>query len=836
MSGARPIVKGRPSTLNVRLEPSGRTSRRRARGASTVGTTNDRGLLAGENVARRRDDGRIVGVLGLAAGRDDRVTGLDRDVRDEGDRRPVGQPVVVAAGELQGGVGEVGGKRRVGLVERGEVRHVEMDGEPVRDDRAVAVAHPTRFHRPLDAALELDRLELRVEQAGRLPLEEALEEPLEGGEGSHDRWRSLAGSPFGSLAAHGQSALHVSAVRPCGFAAWGPGGTIGTNGRYLRLGSLQTRAIYSPPVRSTVPAGPGFPRYPGGTMPEILTESFCERCGTRYTFESDAPREDQAGHWSLQDHGEGSEELRHERRDVARRGDGRRPERRRARAHRHQLDAFHATFNFCMTCRQYTCGNCWNDAEGRCLTCAPHLGHEIMPAPFPELPVAAAAPIAIEAWPTADLEPDEDEIAAAEAAPPDEIDAADRLDRLSATADDVVPTWLAAAEADALAAAEAQAIVEAVDEPEIAAVADETFEPMAAVPEPEPDAAELAIAAAAAVAHDTTAEASDEAPLEVAPATEEPPIAAIAEVAAAAAIVDAVAAEPAVEPIAEPPAESDDRAAAATLATAALLGRFRPGRSIDAELEAYEAAVAASEAAAAAKILGAQEAETAPEAAELPAPEAGRSRWRPLPTSSRSSPCRSRSSPSRSPPRPEPEPVAAEAEVAEPVAAEVAAIAADEAPVAAELDEPVVEPESIAAAAALAAATAPEATPEPARTDVVEQPTWRIIAPDSTSAPTNGHAPDALPAAATAIPAEPLPSEPPQWPSSPEWPQPNPALLNQRTVAPSAAMEALWAASARDVVAPVQGGPVGGVQSCNSCGLSLSANARFCRRCGTRQG
>ena len=51
-----------------------------------------------------------------------------------------------------------------------------------------------------------------------------------------------------------------------------------------------------------------------------------------------------------------------------------------------QLDAFHATFNFCMTCRQYTCANCWNDVEGRCLTCAPHLGHEILPAPFPDLP------------------------------------------------------------------------------------------------------------------------------------------------------------------------------------------------------------------------------------------------------------------------------------------------------------------------------------------------------------------------------------------------------------------------------------------------------------------
>ena len=556
-------------------------------------------------------------------------------------------------------------------------------------------------------------------------------------------------------------------------------------------------------------------------MPEILTESFCERCGTRYTFESDAPAKTKRGIGRFKTTAKGlknyvmSDETSLDEAMAAARSDD-------EREHTaHQLDAFHATFNFCMTCRQYTCGNCWNEVEGRCLTCAPHLGHEIMPAPFPELPVAAAAPIAIEAWPAADLAADEDEVAAAEAAPPDEIDAADRLDRLSATTDDVVPTWLAAAEADALAAAEAQAIVEAVDEPEIALLADETFEPVAAVPEPQPDAAELA--AAAAVAPDTTPEIADEAPLEVAAATEEPPIAAIAEVAAAAAIVDAVAAEPAIEPIAEPPAESDDRAAAATLATAALLGRFRPGRSIDAELEAYEAAVAATEAAAAAKILGAPEAETAPEAAELPVPEAPE----PLAPAAQAEPVVA-----------EPEPIAVETPAPEPVAADVAAIAADEAadeaPVAAEL---AVEPEPIAAAAAaLAAAAEPDATPEPARTDVVEQPTWRIIAPDSTSAPTNGHAPDALPAAATAIPSEPLPSEPPQWPSSPEWPQPNPALLNQRTVAPSAAMEALWAASARDVVAPVQGGPAGGVQSCNSCGLSLSANARFCRRCGTRQG
>ena len=41
-----------------------------------------------------------------------------------------------------------------------------------------------------------------------------------------------------------------------------------------------------------------------------------------------------------------------------------------------------------------------------------------------------------------------------------------------------------------------------------------------------------------------------------------------------------------------------------------------------------------------------------------------------------------------------------------------------------------------------------------------------------------------------------------------------------------------WEASAREVASAA--GQIG-VQSCGQCGLSLSANARFCRRCGTRQ-
>jgi hypothetical protein len=64
-----------------------------------------------------------------------------------------------------------------------------------------------------------------------------------------------------------------------------------------------------------------------------------------------------------------------------------------------------------------------------------------------------------------------------------------------------------------------------------------------------------------------------------------------------------------------------------------------------------------------------------------------------------------------------------------------------------------------------------------------------------------------------------------------------------RPAAASGGIDALWAASAQQVSSvsevPQVGAlapKAGGVQPCVSCGLSLSANARFCRRCGTRQG
>ncbi len=76
-----------------------------------------------------------------------------------------------------------------------------------------------------------------------------------------------------------------------------------------------------------------------------------------------------------------------------------------------QLEAFHQTFNFCMDCRQYTCTDCWNQAEGRCLSCAPMPGQ--LEAEVAAAHAAAQATDATNgiqpgmAWPTSDLSADE---------------------------------------------------------------------------------------------------------------------------------------------------------------------------------------------------------------------------------------------------------------------------------------------------------------------------------------------------------------------------------------------------------------------------------------------
>ena len=192
-----------------------------------------------------------------------------------------------------------------------------------------------------------------------------------------------------------------------------------------------------------------------------------------------------------------------------------------------QLDAFHKTFKFCMSCRQYTCGDCWNEAEGRCLSCSPSLGPDVLEALIPAAdqglePLQPAAnghqvavrnghhdhaPSAPLAWPSSDL-------------------------MRSIEADE--PT----------AAAVDEVVLEAPLEPEAAA----------AWADPGVDAEEI--------------EPLDAVDLE----------ARLGIVGQAAATEDETQAE----------AEIDERAAVAASQTTEMLGRFRPGESLDDAIAAYE--------------------------------------------------------------------------------------------------------------------------------------------------------------------------------------------------------------------------------------------------------
>ncbi len=463
-------------------------------------------------------------------------------------------------------------------------------------------------------------------------------------------------------------------------------------------------------------------------MPEILTESFCERCGTRYTFESTAPRGARLKGLKVVSRGLRnfvmSDDTSMDEAMAAARSETDRD------ATTQQLDAFHKTFNFCMSCRQYTCGNCWNDAEGRCLSCAPHLGHDVLEAPFPNLAAGDLASVAGNghatgetnghaelarpgpmAWPTSDLMREDEIEAPPEPAADDAIHAQTETAPAQAIVDASDPLTDTPAAADDLAAAEEAAAAEAA-----AAVAAEAAE---AAAETEAAAAEVA-AREAIQAAETATQSADEG--------------------------------------------TDDRAASAAAETAALLGRFRPGQSLDDEIDAFEHHRADSL--------------TPPGSIAL-----------------------------------EPQPVAAEPEPEPEVVA----------------TQP--EPEPVAAA--------PEPRPEPTAPtrDVVPQPTWQIVAPDDVSTPTPPAGPLAPDRDEVAASAE------PQWPSQPEWPSHRPAAGLPgfgRPATPTGGMEALWAESAREVASPTSGIPAaktaGVVQPCVSCGLSLSATARFCRRCGSRQG
>lgn len=156
-------------------------------------------------------------------------------------------------------------------------------------------------------------------------------------------------------------------------------------------------------------------------MAEALTESFCERCGTRYEFTAPTRlnplRKTRGLVTGLKNYIMSQDALS----DSV--GDAMRSEEDDlASAH---LGAFHAAFNFCIDCRQYACTNCWNDAAGRCRSCAPVAGTDDLLERFEasfaagHQPVAEVGPVAelgsddlgrrlgIDAWPTSDLPVDD---------------------------------------------------------------------------------------------------------------------------------------------------------------------------------------------------------------------------------------------------------------------------------------------------------------------------------------------------------------------------------------------------------------------------------------------
>ncbi|MGI8999507.1 MAG: hypothetical protein ACR2GO_07360 [Candidatus Limnocylindria bacterium] len=208
----------------------------------------------------------------------------------------------------------------------------------------------------------------------------------------------------------------------------------------------------------------------------------------------------------------------------------------------------------------------------------------------------------------------------------------------------------------------------------------------------------------------------------------------------------------------------------------------------------------------------------------------------------------------------EPEPIAAEVEVEpEPIAAEVAA---DPQPIAAEVEvepqpiaaEVAVEPEPIAAEVAaeveveplpIAAEVAAEPQPEPRRRMAPISDTILQFPPRPTQA-----TPSSKDERAAAVVESPEVAarraqlemlglgDPGQGPVTPDRSSAQPyrsrgAAITQAELARQTALRgSFWEASAREVA---DAGGQAGVQSCGQCGLSLSASARFCRRCGTRQ-
>ncbi|HEX7472193.1 MAG TPA: hypothetical protein VF323_03855, partial [Candidatus Limnocylindrales bacterium] len=603
-------------------------------------------------------------------------------------------------------------------------------------------------------------------------------------------------------------------------------------------------------------------------MPEILTESFCERCGTRYTFQSTAPKVGRLAKMKVLSRGLKNYVLSDEASLDEALSDARSSDDRQHSVE--QLDAFHKTFNFCMSCRQYTCGNCWNELEGRCLSCAPSLSVGVLPSSYPSLnPVAGIGAIggngnghtpALEmdafaadptAWPEVDLPSAPDQPASVlpssaaadkpvsrlealfgrEAAarieanaPRTEDDSSEMIGLEGLQAEDVEPAF-----ADLEAEAPEELEIEAAEEPvEVAAAkADDVL----TVADDEPAAEDAGAGVQSADEPGLAAVAAAEEPVEEPaeePAAAEEAIAAIA-VSTEEADEDGLAAaaelepEPAIIHPVDP--ETDELAAAAAAQTHGLLDKFRARpeampapRPTEASTPWTVPTPASRPAAPAYPPFTLPP--IAPGAAQMPY-AASAAQPTPQPFGALS--------PYATPPAPQPYgaglPYAAQAPQAYPnpgqqpygapgpqpyaaPAGPVQPYPAPASPYGAQIQPspyPAVQPQ-------YAAPAPPPAAPA--------APSWRMVAPEgpwvAPAAPNNGHVHEAGP---------PSNAPEPQWPAAPAWPAPVARTSRTRGA------EAVWAESTRDLL----NRPETGVSACFNCGLPLSATARFCRRCGTSQ-
>ncbi len=639
-------------------------------------------------------------------------------------------------------------------------------------------------------------------------------------------------------------------------------------------------------------------------MTDTITESFCERCGAKYSFDTlTKPRGGLSRarvvsrglkNFVSNDGMPMSEAMAAARDEVERAGTAR------------QFDAFHSTFSFCMGCRQYTCPNCWNAKAGECLTCAPDLSREVLPAAFSNLPVAGPTgrgnghaehgALGATAWPEADLEREEPSgdttllplDAKAEPAAPDVLA---RIDA-SVAAPPAAPPGAVADDLTADELAEVQGALAAVPEPAVASdTATPAVEPAwqaeaAVAGASVPESAETEIsgqavetsgdgpAAATAAQAATTGRTQtrrllgrfrpsrgDTPPLPATtPSQPGSPRADVVPVAASEAPVPAPAAqpEPAAVPVAASEAPVPAPAAQPEPAAVPVAASEAPVPAPAAQPEPAAVPVAASEAPVPAPAAQPEPAAVPVAASEAPVPApAAQPEPAAVPVAASEAPVpapAAQPEPAAVPVAASEAPVPAPAAQPEPAAVPVAAseapvpapaaqpepaavpVAASEAPVPAPAAQP--EPAAVPVAASEAPVPAPAAQPEPAAvpvaaseapvpapapTDTIDQPTWQTVAPDATASP------------------------PPSWPAAPVWPATTVQGAADAAVpaSPWASRLAIsrpdptgvWQASSEELLAaPARAaGAAPAVQACVSCGLSLSANARFCRRCGTRQ-